>query len=597
MKAYIKIIILAGILLTGCNENYLDKYPQTSISPEAFFNTEEDLSLYINGLLQLPTHSSYLSDQSTDNAATTAAVEIKTMMTGNPSSQVITSGWDWSRLRHINYFLDNYQKANVSAEVKNHYLGMARYYRAAFYFNMVKRYSDVPWYSQTLASDDQDLFKTQDPRTLVMDSVMADLDFAGMHVRESVPTGTPGKWAVKTLQARVALYEGSYRKYHSELNLANTADAFLQKAVTVAREIMDSGNFQIYNTGNPDADYLTLFNSPDLLNNREVILANIYDSDRNRRNNVNSVVFGDYEQAPSRDLVHTYLMRDGKRFTDQKDYQKFEFVREFKNRDPRLSQTLVYPGWIRVPETKPYIQRMNKNFTGYHQLKGFVNTTDDKILNSNDFPVYRYAEILLILAEAKAEQGTLTQADLNISVNLLRKRAGLPDLLLSEANATPDPFMEDKYKNVSGPYKGVLLEIRRERRVEFAFENMRYDDLMRWHAGKILTNIPQGMYFSGLGNYDMTGDNIPDIKLISKNTPIPAEAAKEKNELGEVLIYYRAGSIGDDVTVYLENGENGGTMVTETAVRNFIEPKYYYRPVPYTQMVLNPNLKQLFGWE
>lgn len=592
-------ILLAGLLIgaSACKDDFLDRYPQTSISPEAFFNTEEDLALYINGLLSLTGPDAYLNDQSTDNAATTAAVEVKTIMTGSPSSQNITGGWTWERLRNINYFLDNYQKAAAAPAVKNHYAGLARYYRAEFYFGKVKRYSDVPWYSRSLNPDDEALYKPQDSRAMVMDSVMADLAFAAANVRETVPTGTPGKWAVKLLQARIALYEGTFRNYHDELNLKATANAFLETAATVSAEIMASGKYSIYNTGKPDADYAALFASQDLLTNPEVMLVNVYDADKKRNGGINSTVFGDYEQAPARDLIQTYLMKDGTYFSSQSGYQQFGFVKEFQNRDPRLAQTVAYPGWVRQPDAQPYIQRLNKNFTGYHQLKGFINSTNTIAANSADFPVYRYAEALLIYAEAQAELGKLTQADLDQSVNLLRKRAGMPNLDLVKANGTPDPFMAEKYPNLTGANRGVLLEIRRERRVEFAFENSRYDDLMRWKAGQLLTRIPEGMFFPGLGKYDLTGDGVADIILIDKASSIPAEEGKEKNSLGVTLIYYKAGGITDDVTVYLRNGVNGGMMVTETAPRKFEDPKYYYRPVPQQQMVLNPNLRQVFGWQ
>src|SRR5690606_30219547 len=97
--------------------------------------------------------------------------------------------------------------------------------------------------------------------------------------------------------------------------------------------------------------------------------------------------------------------------------------------------------------------------------------------------------------------------------------------------------------------------------------------------------------------YDMTGDGIEDIILVDQDTSIPVGDAKEKNSLGVTLIYYKAGLITDNVDVYLENGENGGNMVTETKARNFVELKYYYRPVPMQQVVLNPNLVQIYGWE
>jgi hypothetical protein len=592
------ILLLA--LLTGasaCNDDFLEKLPQTSISPEAFFNTEGDLALYVNGLLSLPDmYGTYLNDQSTDNATTTGAVEMKVVMTGSPSSQTVTGGWDWSRLRNINYFLDNYNKANATADVKAHYAGLARYYRAQFYLEKVSRFSDVPWFSKTVNPGDEQLYKTQDPRAAVMDSVMADLAFAAANVRESVPSGTPGKWAVMAQYARTALYEGTYRKYHSELNLQATAGKFLETAATVAADVMASNKFVIYNTGKPNADYAALFNSQDLSSNKEVILANAFDQTKDRSQNINSTVFGDYEQAPSRDLVQTYLMKDGSRFTDVQGYQQLGFVKEFQNRDPRLAQTLVYPGWVRAGDPTPYILRLNKNFTGYHQLKGYVNSTDNVTLNSVDVPVYRYAEVLLAYAEAKAELGTLTQDDLDKSVNLIRGRVQLPDLKLAAANGNPDPVMAQKYPNVTGANRGVIFEIRREKRVEFAFENQRFGDVMRWQAGKLLIAIPEGLYFSGLGKYDLTGDGVEDIILIDKSKTIPAEKDKEKNSLGVVLTYYRSGAIGEDVTVYLKNGNAGGTMVTETAVRKFEDPKYYYRPIPQKEMLLNPKLKQVFGW-
>jgi len=593
---YIFIIVLAGV---SCKKDFLNRYPQDSISPELFFKSEEDLALYVNGLLSLPGPGEYFEDQSSDNMGTTAAIEVKNIMTGAPSSQNITGGWDWGRLRDINYFLDHYNQAVLVQEVKDHYAGMARYYRAAFYFDKVKRYSDVPWYGHALNPDDTaELYKPRDPRALVVDSILADISFAATHVRPSVPSGTPDIWAAKMLYARIALYEGSYRKYHPELGLQNTAARLLDTAIAVTKEIMASGKFTIYNTGKPEQDYATLFTSQDLLQNKEVILAYPYDLNKNNfSSNNNSYVFGDYEQCPSRNLVQTYLMRDGSRFTAIPGYETMQFAAEFRNRDPRMSQTLAGPGFTKAGENKPYIQQLNKNFSGYHQLKGYTNTRDNLVAGSVDFPVYRYAEALLIYAEALAELGALTQADLDQSVNLLRSRAGMPAMSLAASNTTPDPVLRAQYPNVTGAMSGIILEIRRERRVELAMEGYRYDDLMRWHAGKLLEQIPEGMYFPGLGKYDLTGDGAEDIILIGKDQNIPAEDGKEKNSLGIPLIYYKTGNIGDNVTVYLKNGVAGGPIVTETNRRQFIEPKYYYRPVPYTQVILNPKLQQIFDWQ
>nr|WP_199081746.1 RagB/SusD family nutrient uptake outer membrane protein [Pedobacter sp. ASV19] len=595
MKKYIIYILFIAIAFTACKKSDLDRLPQTSISPTVFFNTESDLSLYTTGLLSMPDRWTYVGEQSSDNVATTANVEVKNVMAGKATSQNITSGWDWGRLRDINYFLENYNRAKVSADIKNHYAGLARYYRAQFYLDKVKRFSDVPWYSGTLNPGDQALFKARDPRALVMDSVMADLDFAYQHVREDVPTGIPGKWAVATFYIRTALYEGTYRKYHSELNLTSTANTFLATSAKVASDMMASGKFIIYNTGKPDQDYAALFSSQDLTVNKEVILVNAFDMKLGVSEAINGYVFGDYEQSPAKDLIQSYLMKDGSRFTDQPNYATKSFVQEFQNRDPRLSQTIAYPGWIQVPNTTPYIQKLSKSFTGYHLLKGFVNSTDQATQNGVDFPVYRYAEVLLSYAEALAELGTLTQQQLDASVNLIRRRAGMPDLNMAQANASPDVLLQQQFSNVTSNV-GVILEIRRERRVEFAFENTRFDDLMRWKAGKLLTKSPEGIYFAGLGKYDLTGDGIPDIILIDQSATAPDEGQKEKNSLGVPLVYYRAGTFASDATVSLKDVNTGSAIVTESAVRDFQEPKYYYRPIPQQQVLLNSNLKQIFGW-
>ena len=445
------------LLTAACKKNFLDRFPQTSIPPDLFFNSEEDLSIYINGLLSIPdAYNGYVGDQDTDDKATTGSREIKNMMTGTPNSKNITSGWSWSRLRNINYFLQNYNKAAVSQEVKDHYAGLARYYRAVFYMDKVKRFSDVPWYSQVLnPSDTVELYKNRDPRKLVMDSVMADLEFASSNVKESVPVGTPGKWVVKLVYARIALYEGTYRKYHPELNLQNTANEFLEKAKLVADEVIASNKFGLH------PNYAGLFNNADLVGNKEVLLANIYDQDL-KRNGLNNSELHEYEMSPSRDLVQAYLMNDGSRFTDQPGYQNFGFVQEFQNRDPRLSQTLIPPGFMKAVNPPsvpvPYVQVLSKNFTGYHQLKGYINSTDIKTRRDVDFPAYRYAEVLLFLAEALNEQGKTAES--LTYLDQVRERAGLDNSAASGQSEISDA-------------------IANERRVELAFENKRWLDLVR----------------------------------------------------------------------------------------------------------------------
>ena len=148
---------------------------------------------------------------------------------------------------------------------------------------------------------------------------------------------------------------------------------------------------------------------------------------------------------------------------------------------------------------------------------------------------------------------------------------------------------------MSGPQANALLEIRRERRVELALEGFRFDDLMRWHAAKLIEDEPEGLYFPGLGKYDLTGDGVDDIILIANSASIPEEDDKEENSLGKKLIYYLVGPQGSDASFYLTNG-NSGTSVTDPDRGIFQEPKFYYRPVPQPEVTLNPSLTQIFEW-
>lgn len=598
MKKRLNIFYIAFLLFlfSACNEEYLDRFPETSIGKENFFNTEEDLNMYINNLYNFPGDGIYVWDNTTDNQTTTGNTEIKTIMTTNPSSETIVGGWNWDELRTINFFLDNFSKAAISQDQLDHFEGLARFFRARFYMAKIKRYSDAPWYDQVLGTADEDaLYKTQDSREFVVDKIFEDYRFAADHVKAVQPTGAVNQWVVKAYMARHALYEGTYRKYHEELNLQASANSFLELARDLAKEIMDGGNYSIYNTGNPDADYGSLFDNPDLTANPEVILPNISIPDLKNSGNW-AYMFGNYESSPSRDLLQAYLTMDGTPYTQQADYETKVFVEEFENRDPRLKQTYAAPGWeLLRTETYAqgggvYIQQLQKNFSGYHQIKGFVNNPEQEYYNDLDVPVLRYAETLLTYAEAKAELGQLTQADLDMSVNVLRDRAGMPHLTM---NPPVDPLQAARYPNVSSP---EILEIRRERRIELALEGYRFDDLMRWKAGKLLEKEPQGLYFPNLGKYDLTGDGIEDVILIDASESVPSGENKEVNALGVPLIYYRAGLQDSDASVYLLNG-NSGTVQTVRERGVFVEPKFYYRPVPQTHTTVNPNLKQVFGWD
>ncbi|QCX38475.1 RagB/SusD family nutrient uptake outer membrane protein [Aureibaculum algae] len=595
MKNVFKLSLLVLIFtLLSCNDDFLERVPETEIAVDNFFSTEEDLSIYINSLYSFPGFGMYYDDEASDNTATTGNREIKTIMTTDANATTITSGWDWGTLRSINLFLANSDRANVSEEIRSHYNGVARFFRAQFYMDKVKRFSNVPWYEDVLTTTSEDLYKESDSREYVIEKIFEDYEFAVNHILENQPTGAINKWVSLAYASRNALYEGTFRKYHHELKLEDSANTYLQLASDYAKQIMDSGNFSIHKTGNVNTGYSSLFNSQDLTSNAEIIFANIHIANL-KNSGTGATVFGNYEMSPSRDLVASYLMADGTYFSGQSNYQIKTFVEEFMNRDPRLRQTYAFPGWELnyvsnySSGSTNYVQQLNKNFTGYHQIKGFINNNDPDYRNEIDVPVLRYAEVLLNYAESQAELGGISQTILDITINELRDRVGMPFLTTT---VITDPVQAARYPDVNNP---LLLEIRRERRVELAFEGRRLDDLNRWKSGEILEKEPLGLYFPNLGKFDLTGDAINDIILLDASQSIPDITNREKNSLGITLVYYRVGNVGESVDVYLTNGTSGYVVATPERGA-FEDPKHYYRPIPASEVTLNSKLVQLFGW-
>lgn len=588
-------LFFSGITISGCKKDFLQRDPQSNVTENAFFNNPGDLATYTNGLYeQLP---SPVDDMNSDNIAThNVKAETDLLVRGQITSDTYTDEgiWDtkdWKRLRAINYMLDNVGKVTGNQLDIDHYIGIARFFRAMFYFEKIRKYSDVPWYGSVLSSEDQALYKGRDPRAFVADKVLEDLQFAVDHIKSGGSNTKITKWAALALQARFALYEGTFRKYHSELNLGNDYTRFLTLAATASTKIMDEGGFSIYSTGNPVADYSVLFNSNALAGNKEIILWKDYDPSLNVGNY--SALVLNFNFALSKSLLDSYLNTDGTPFTD---YTK-PFTKLFDNRDPRMKATVNYPGWIQSGTTAAY--KVNPTMGGYGQIKFYPATS---ALNAgygkqyNDLPVFRLAEVLLINAEAKAELGAISQGDLDKTVNKLRNRVQMP---LMSVGVASDPALASLYPNAIASNLNVLLEIRRERRVELAGEGLRYDDLMRWKVGKLLQNSQQGMFIPALGAYDVTGDGVVDIAVLaspSDESPIAGLPEDVKKALTK---YYLKGADGNNNTFYLSEGTSGFVRFTRDRdqPRTFIEPKYYYRPIPRQQVLLNPNLKQIFGWD
>ena len=584
MKAITTISIII-LLFVGysCNDDFLERLPKTELAPENFFNNAEDLITYSNGFYSmLPGSGIATDDAQSDNCLAVQASELtRILTTDNASSENVTSGWGWGDLRKINFFLENYQRVDATEDYMAHYAGIAKFFRAMFYYSKIRRFGIVPWYSGTLGTADEDLlYKTQDSRELVVDSIMADLDYAIEHVWEDADRyGTIDKWCALFLKSRIALHEGTFRKYHPELNLSETSDYFLQESYDASMDLMESGRFSLFATGDTAKDFYNFFAADEYFDNPEVILSSVYDEKFERGSNLNYILYN-YDFSMAKNLMNTYLYTDGTRFTDNVRYPTKKFVDEFTDRDPRLSQTIMGPGLTRNNEDYVPIVTPGGNPTGYVQRKFYIDNLEGTYYG--DIPIYRFGEILLNYAEAVAELGSITQNDIDISVNLLRDRVGMPHMDLDYILSDIDPILEARYPNVAGTTQGAILEIRRERRVELASEGRRYDDLMRWYSGKLLEIDYIGIFFPRPGRYDMTGDEVEDLILVEVMPP--------SVEQEEGMVYLSLENIA------LTEGFKGNIISKEAENKNFVEPKYYYRPVPRQQVLLNPELQQVYGW-
>ncbi len=244
--------LFAVASLGSCKKDFLEKKPLDKLVPDNFFKTKEDLELYTTSFYQrmLPTGLAIVQDD--EMGEYTSKNQSPTFIAGS-YSPVNEGAWNWTNLRNINYFLEKFDNPAIPQEARDHYEGIARFFRAYFYFDKVQTYGDVPWYGKTLSTEDPDLYKKRDPRALVMDSVLADLNFAATHIYDTkdASSSTVTRQVALAFKSRVCLFEGTFRKYHTELNLAGTADKWLTEAADAAKKVIDSKKYKLYSTGNP----------------------------------------------------------------------------------------------------------------------------------------------------------------------------------------------------------------------------------------------------------------------------------------------------------------------------------------------------------
>ncbi|MFW5700341.1 MAG: RagB/SusD family nutrient uptake outer membrane protein [Cyclobacteriaceae bacterium] len=569
------------VFFTACDDKFLEIEPSDKLVSTSFFKTEKDLELYTNSFYQRMLPSGLSVATADEMGEYTSKNQSPAFIAGSYSS-VNEQAWNWNNLRNINYFLENFNHEEIPIESRNHYEGIARFFRAYFYFDKVVRYGEVPWYSKTLSTSDDDLYKPRDARQLVMDSVLYDLNFAAANIRD-VKDNTSSvitRQVALAFKSRVCLFEGTFRKYHPRLGLSESASKFLEEAADAAEKVMNKGNYEIFNTGNPESDYRNLFTSEKPVH-EEVLWAVGYSNSLKKWHNItwkfNSATYG-ARWGLNKQFVNTYLMTDGSPFTDKPGYDTIQFVREMSERDYRLSQTVRSIGYTRS-DGSAAPPNFGYTFTGYHILK---HSLDDKSLDGtaesyNSIPLIRYAEVLLNYAEAMAELNNFDESVWNQTIAPLRIRAGVNPSIPQEA----DSYLQETYfPEISNKF---LLEVRRERGIELCYEGLRYNDLLRWKKGHLLEMPWKGIYVPAL-NYpmDLDGNGTPDVSFVEE---VP-------DDIINGVIYY----VIDGAASRLSDGDQGHVIWRDDEDRIFDEKKYFH-PISNEDILLNPNLEQNPGWE
>lgn len=559
---YILLSVAAMVSISSCNDDFLDRMPKDEMTDDNFWQTEEHLVQVANTFTAALQGKYWLNitEIMADSAPWAVTTAFRTIGAGNFTTETsqINSLWvtAYTGIGRVNYFLNNYHRAeSVKEEVRERYAAEAYFYRAYNYWVLTSYFGDVPYITTELSVESQDVYRGRDPRKTVIENVTKDLEDHYKNLPEYIPAasaefGRVSQCAALALLSRIYLYNGMY-----------------EEAADAAERAMANSYHALYSTGNPDEDYVNLFNytgrASRNASNKETLLAFVYNYDlgeaARQSHNLSRECWvpGDYARfVPTNSMIEAYLTKDGQ-IWDPSTVDTYEDV--FKDRDPRMVQSILAPntpweggksGDLLSTDDKIYTYPLLTNnktaamtYSGYYMRK-YVEPSTVKYVghDDNDLVMLRYAEVLLNYAEAKEMLGQLTQADLDKTINLLRDRVGMVHMELSNLPAGSD----------------IRTEIQRERRIELFFEGHRYFDIIRWKQGHILGE-------------DLLGVN--------------------KRWLDQSRL---AVDLDKDLTWKTKDGQQ--YLLIETG-RTFNPDKHYLLPIPFKQMQLNPNLApQNPGW-
>ena len=583
-------ILSAGLLLatavsfSSCDD-FLTRDPQDTVTDvPSFWNNEENLRTsfldyytyffpgYRSGWNRADNFAeTNVADWTDDNAQEVATLFTKVAPTTDADN------WNSEKIRNMNLLLSRIQSSSLGEEAKNHWSGVARLFRAMEYAKLVQKFGDVPYYDAVVGStDNEQLYRARDPRTTVMDKVNEDLAFACANIR--VNDGTKGltvnRAVAQGFASRIMLFEGTWQKYHAN-NTAKAAE-YLKAAKDYAAALMQTNAYSIA------PSYKSLTTSEDLAGNPEIIMYRSY-VENVVMHSLMSFQNTEHEMSsPSRSFVDAFLTKNGLPIhqAGNTDYKGKEYAKEIQNRDPRLADNIDEESGLRLNGVAA-VYAASGYYANRYVNKDLINKPGGmSSTNTTDAPVMKLNEVMLNYIEAAAEladlgQYTLTQADFDKTINAIRDRQStqMPHLTLA-GNALKVNGVEINDPDRDATVKPIIWEIRRERRVELAYEGLRFNDLRRW--GK-------------LEYADMTKNKKLNMGAWINKADYPENA----EALAKITLCDENGKI---VT-----GNEGYIMpITEVAKMRVMADKDYLYPIPVDQITMYENhgfkLTQNPGW-
>lgn len=511
MKKTIKTICIALAILplAACN-SWLDREPLTQFTDNSYWTSESNVKAFCVGFYSLfdgfgtgasssistnggsGTESDYYFTTFSDDQANNA---VDIFPTAAPASAT-TWSTPYTYIRLANLLLARIDQVPISDIARNHYRGVAYFFRAMEYFDLVRRYGDVPYENKYLdqVSDTAQIWGPRISRNVVMDSVLSDINnaVALLYTKSVADTytgvNTVNQDIANALKARICLFEGTYSKY--QLSNATRATNYLTQCKTASEAVINGGNYSL------NSDYRTIYSSLDLTGNKETLMYRLYLDGIVTHSVVGYCNSSTILSGLTKDAVDAFLCTDGQPIGLSPLYQGDNVnatnlsigQTTLKNRDKRLVESVDS---IICYTKKPNLSGFTST-TGY-RISRFDNSTLTKTQvlapnNPTDAPIFAFAEVQLNEAEACAELGALTQTIADNTINKLRARAGVTSLNVS---VVPNDPARDS------DVPALLWEVRRERRVELMMDGFRYWDLRRWAKLSYLDPATKPNIFKG----------------------------------------------------------------------------------------------------